>query len=277
MTSLILCADDYAKSAAIDAGILALIEQGRLTAASCLTLSQRWPLAAAGITNDIREKADIGLHLDFTEFASPERHALAGLIARTFARSLSVESICTTINAQLNHFEDALGTPPDYIDGHQHVHQLPQIRHELVAILAHRYTGKFPWIRIAKPPPASGFKSTLIALLGAKSLTRAVDKAGLAYSGNLLGIYGFNLDAQQYRAKLSGWLTMAHKLQPKACALMCHPALAVDANQSVEQDPIYRSRLIEYQVLSSPDFATLLNQHGIKLVRGSQQLFARGG
>src|SRR5437867_7212260 len=128
MTPLIISADDYAQSAAIDAGILALIQQQRLTATSCLTLSPRWAEAAKLITGEIRSKADIGLHLDFTQYEQPLRNSLPKLIVRTMARSLPRKAICASIETQLNHFEDALGTAPDYIDGHQHVHQLPQIR-----------------------------------------------------------------------------------------------------------------------------------------------------
>ncbi|MDP3303450.1 MAG: ChbG/HpnK family deacetylase, partial [Methylotenera sp.] len=46
MKSLIVCADDYAQSPAIDAGIIQLIQQNRISAASCMVLSPRWAEAA---------------------------------------------------------------------------------------------------------------------------------------------------------------------------------------------------------------------------------------
>ncbi len=47
---IIISADDFAQSAAIDTAIVALIQQKRLSATSCLTLSPRWPEAAKLIT-----------------------------------------------------------------------------------------------------------------------------------------------------------------------------------------------------------------------------------
>ena len=39
---LILCADDFGQSEAIDLAIIDLIKKDRLSAASCMTLSPRW-------------------------------------------------------------------------------------------------------------------------------------------------------------------------------------------------------------------------------------------
>ena len=269
MTPLIISADDYAQSPAIDAGILALIQQQRLTATSCLTLSPRWAEAAKLITSEIRSKADIGLHLDFTQYEQPLRSSLPKLIVRTIARSLPRKAVRESIETQLNHFEDALGTPPDYIDGHQHVHQLPQIRDELLNIVARRYAAKLPWIRIAQPPLQDGFKAMIIRMLGAGRLRRGALKAGLRHNGALLGIYGFNGDIVDYQHRLAAWL---HHAQSDAsdviCAFMCHPALEVPSSNSELDDPIYRARLREYQIFSSDEFQALLAQYGIQPVRG---------
>ena len=86
MKSLIICADDFALSPAIDEGIIQLIQQNRLSAASCMVLSPRWTEAAKLIELEIRSKADIGLHLDFTEFGNAYAHPV--LIARSLLRSL---------------------------------------------------------------------------------------------------------------------------------------------------------------------------------------------
>jgi predicted glycoside hydrolase/deacetylase ChbG (UPF0249 family) len=275
MTPLIISADDYAQSPAIDAGILALIQQQRLTATSCLTLSPRWAEAAKLITGEIRSKADIGLHLDFTQYEQPLRSSLSKLIARTIARSLPRNAIRESIETQLSCFEDALGTAPDYIDGHQHVHQLPQIRDELLDIVARRYAAKLPWIRIAQPPLQDGFKARIISMLGAGRLRYGALKSGLRHSGTLLGVYGFNGDIVDYQHRLTAWL---HHAQSDigdgansghvVSALMCHPALEVPSSNSELDDPIYRARLREYQIFASDEFQTLLAQYGIQPVRG---------
>ncbi|MGZ8252383.1 MAG: ChbG/HpnK family deacetylase, partial [Methylophilaceae bacterium] len=114
MKPIIVCADDFAQSAGIDAAIIALIQQGRLSATSCMTLSPRWPAAATLISEEIRHQADIGLHLDFTQYAQPLKHSLPMLIARAVSHSLPAKKIYTSINSQLDNFENALGTAPDY-------------------------------------------------------------------------------------------------------------------------------------------------------------------
>lgn len=275
MTPLIISADDYAQSPAIDAGILALIQQQRLTATSCLTLSPRWVEAAKLITGEVRSKTDIGLHLDFTQYEQPLRNSLTKLIARTIVRSLPRNAIRVSIETQLNRFEDALGTAPDYIDGHQHVHQLPQIRDELLDILARRYAARLPWIRIAQPPLQDGFKAMVIRALGAGRLRCSALKAGLRYSGTLLGVYGFSGDAADYHRRLAAWLHHAQSDEGDRAnsgnvisALMCHPALGIPSSNSEFDDPIYRARLREYQILASDEFQALLAQYDIQPARG---------
>lgn len=269
MTPLIISADDYAQSPAIDAGILALIQQQRLTATSCLTLSPRWAEAAKLITGEIRSKADIGLHLDFTQYEQPLRNSLAKLIARTVGHSLPRKAIRESIETQLSRFEDALGTAPDYIDGHQHVHQLPQIRDELLEIVARRYAAKLPWIRIAQPPLQDGFKAVIIRMLGADRLKNGALKAGVRHSGTLLGVYGFSGDVADYNQKLGAWLHHAQSSSGDVIsALMCHPALAIPSSNSKLDDPIYEARLREYQIFAGEEFKALLTQYGIQPVRG---------
>jgi len=270
MTPLIISADDYAYSDSIDHGILALIRQRRLTATSCLVMSPRWPQAAKRLDSEIRNHADIGLHLDFTEFGETARYRLPVLIARAVSRSLSKDAVRASIKMQLDHFEDATGTAPDYIDGHQHVHQLPLIRDELLDILHQRYSDRLPWIRIANPPWRDGFKAGIIGLLGASALANNTRKTGVRHSKTLLGVYAFNLDAVSYREKLISWFDAARSdAGDGGCVLMCHPAMAPDSAPDQINDPIHAARLHEYQVFSSADFADLLKQHDIQLGRGS--------
>jgi predicted glycoside hydrolase/deacetylase ChbG (UPF0249 family) len=276
MTPLIISADDYAQSAGIDAGILALVAQDRLTAFSCLTLSPRWPLAAELISAEVRSKADIGLHLDFTQYAQPARQALPILIARSLCHSLSTKILHSSISKQLDHFEDALGTPPDYIDGHQHVHQLPQIRDTLLNIVTHRYAGKLPWLRISQPPGKT-LKALILNMLGAHQLRQGAQTMGLRHSDRLLGVYGFDGKALDYRHKLTGWLNCARQGNSGVYALMCHPALAGVAADDAAEDPISGARLQEYQILASPEFLSILIEYGIQPVRGDALNTERSG
>lgn len=266
MNAIIVSADDYAQSAAIDAGILALIRAGRISAASCLTLCPRWPEAAQLLTADIRQRADIGLHLDFSQYAH-FRYRLPVLMLRSFARSLSARKINASIHAQLDSFEASLGTPPDYVDGHQHVHQLPQIRDALLEILLKRYSGELPWLRIARPPLQDSIKGRIIAALGAQQLADKAQAAGLRCSAQLLGVYGFDLDTKNYRHKLQAWLAQA-QASANVAVLMCHPAVSSASDHAPADDPIYAARLQEFAVMASDGYPQLLASHGLRLGRG---------
>jgi predicted glycoside hydrolase/deacetylase ChbG (UPF0249 family) len=263
---LVISADDYAYHEAVDAGILGLIRQGRLTATSCMVMSPRWSEAAQAITSDIREKADIGLHLDFTEFGEPVRHPLSGLILRTFVHGLSTSAIRQNIHLQLNRFEQALGTRPDYIDGHQHVHQLPQIRGALLEIIRERYGQHGPWLRISSPPPADGLKGRIIRGLGAQALRRRAIRQGLKCSSLLLGVYDFNDHTMPYLNRLRICLQQAQDASGMP-VLMCHPALPDSAAPA--GDPIARARGAEFSALASHEFEALLNEYAIKPLRGT--------
>jgi len=257
---LILCADDYAQSTGIDEAIIQLIKQNRLSATSCMTLSPRWREAAKRITPSIRKQAAIGLHLDFTHFGNAYSHP--ELIALSYARLLSRSYISEQIHQQLNLFESALGSAPDYVDGHQHVHQLPQIRDALIDILVKRYKGKLPWLRIARPPVNEGVKGLIIRALGANALQKKAQQAGFDYSDCLLGVYGFHGNSESYKHQLGTWLEDNTNKGDKVAVLMCHPSAA-----SADHDAIYQARLAEFEVLNTDCFDALLKAHQIKLVK----------
>lgn len=269
MTPLIIAADDYAQSAAIDQGILALVARSRLTAFSCLVLSPRWPAAARQITPEVRSKADIGLHLDFTQYAQNAPAALPWLIVKSTLRSLSHKAVRAAIMTQCNRFEDALGTMPDYVDGHQHVHQLPQIREALIDVLTQRYQHRLPWLRIARPPAASGFKAAIIGALGSSALAQLARQNGIRHTSALLGVYDFKGNTSEYGVRLAGWLEQASRSKP-CCALMCHPAMEIGVSADDLQDPIHAARLNEYRIFANDRFPSLMATYAVEPARGDQ-------
>lgn len=266
MKKIIMSADDFAQSADIDLGILQLINMGRLSATSCLTLSPRWQAAAKTITPEIRKQADIGLHVDFTQYPQALRNGLSKLIIKTYCRTLPYVDIVQSIHHQLDSFEQALGTAPDYIDGHQHVHQLPQIREALVEVLTQRYSGQLPWLRVSMPLRQDGLKARVIGALGAKALEKLALAANIRHTQCLLGVYDFNITQQDYEKKLNTWFSLN---AVGTTAFMCHPATSHAENGRQAADPIYSARLSEYQVFSADSFMRMLEQHQIKLVRGT--------
>jgi len=259
---LIICADDFAQSPEIDMAIVRLIENNRLTATSCMVNSPHWASSAKLLTAEIRQRAHIGLHLDFTQFGYRYPHYLLTLLS--LVRCLPRLAIQESIEHQLNQFEAELGTKPDYVDGHQHVHQLPQIREILLSVLKRRYDKHLPWIRVARPHMASGIKGWIIKMLGANALELEAKRLGFRSSNALLGVYNFSGSTQDYKKRLVDWALQAQQ-GVGTSVLMCHPAVKLQVDSSEISDPIYPARLNEFSVLNSESFNAIFNE--VKIVR----------
>jgi len=262
---LIVCADDYALSAPTSAAILELARPGRITATSAMVLSPLWPRAAAE-ARDVAPYIDMGLHLDWTsEFAIAGGHgrSLPILMLATSLRRLRPHDAEAVIERQLDAFERHMQAMPDHVDGHQHVHQFPQIRDALIKVLERRYAGKRkPWLRIARPPAQlAQLKPRVIALMGADTLQHLCDAAGFAHSNHLIGIYDFTGGERRYLALLDGWLRAA----AEGDVLMCHPGHGEDAGAELAA-----ARGWEQKTLDSESFPQLLQRAGIVLQRGSR-------
>lgn len=270
---LAICADDYGLHAGIDEAVLSLLERGRLNAVSCQVGGPAWRAdapALADVAGRCRQAPDLGLHLDLTE--APQhpalRRRLPQLQLAALMHRLDGAALRDEIEAQLDAFESALGRPPAYVDGHQHVHQLPLVREALLAVLARRYPAQRPWLRRTRRParlPDEAelplFKPWLIERLGDAALARLAQAAGHGLNGHLLGVYGFDCDAAGYRRRLLAWLGVA----VDGDLLMCHPGVT-DAG-----DVIAAARAAEWTVFDDDGFDELLALAGVELRSLSRQ------
>lgn len=265
--SIAVCIDDVGLHAGVNRAALALAEAGRVSALACMSTAPAWREAAAALRTCDAGRLDIGLHLNLSEpFAATHwQRPLARLILQAYAGALPREALRAELRLQLDAFEAALGRAPDFVDGHQHVHQLPGVREPLLAELARRYPGQRPWLRDTRPPAGDGghaFKPRLIAALGARRLAALATAAGHACNRGLVGVYGFEGGAGDYAARLAAWLD-ALRAGPPGGLLMCHPG----AGEAPASDPIAAARRVEYQVLGGPVFAGLLAERGLRVGR----------
>lgn len=263
-----VCADDYGLNAAVDEAALALAAQGRISAIGCMTRMPQWKLAAPAL-QDVAAQTDVGLHLDLTQAPGTGiRYRLGALIAMAHVGMLRMAPLRSEIRAQLDAFEDALGGPPDFVDGHQHVHQLPGVRDALLEELMHRYAFQRPWLRNTQPPrqrsaacrmfSADARKHRLIAQLGAGKFLDLALVCGFRTNRHLLGVYGFDGSLSGYEARLACWCNEAGADD----LLMCHPASA-----ALSSDPIGKARITEYAVLRSSRFGELLDEFRLHIAR----------
>lgn len=258
-----ICADDFGMNHGIDDGILELSGMGRLSAVSCLG---QGPTLMANAKALKSLPVDIGLHLNFSEPIgdNPQQRPLPRLIVECYLRRLQKAALVAGIETQLDAFEQAFGCAPDFIDGHQHVHQLPVIRDGLVDVINRRYPGRPLWLRSTSPcpvPASCRLKARIIAALGAGAMQQLAQGNGIRMNRRLLGVYDFRAGPELYREYLAAWFREARD----GDLLMCHPAKTAGTD-----DVIGPQRCREFAVFSDMTFQDLLDGESVLVSRFSQ-------
>lgn len=255
---LLINADDFAQSEAIDAAIINLANRKIISSTSALVLSPRWPQSAKLLAN---LPIQVGLHLDLTsDFTKPFdcHYQLPKLIFLAYSRQLNIQALQKAIELQWNAFVNALGRPPDFIDGHQHIHQLPMVRDALFSIIVKKSWGLQPknWLRSCHTRHYRGLKASIISLLGAQSFRQKAQQLAINTNSDFAGAYHFDANAN-LKEIWANWLSNLHGQNP---VIMCH--VATDAELEAadnNSDTIYNARVNEYKWLMSDDFIALLH------------------
>jgi chitin disaccharide deacetylase len=120
---LVVNADDFGRSRAVNAGVIAAHESGIVTSASLMV---RWPAAAAAAEYArARQTLSVGLHLDLGEWrwAFGEWQPVYEVVPLEDAGAVEEELLL-----QLTRFVDLLGAAPTHLDSHQHVHRQEPVR-----------------------------------------------------------------------------------------------------------------------------------------------------
>jgi len=258
---IVVCADDFGMNPAVNAGILSLAGMGRVNAASCLAQGPAFKSDAPALA---QSGLQLGLHLNFTEpmGQSGLYLPLHRVIIQAYLRRLDAAQVRRQILRQLDSFETVLGRSPDFVDGHQHIHQLPQIREILVRELASRYSERRPWLRFTRTGSQSGvtvplrLKAQVIQWLGSRRLARLAQRHGFSLNPGFLGVYDFRGGHLLYRRLLRLWLRGA----AEGDVLMCHPAAYSDAS-----DALGAQRRAEFEVLASDQTGRWLEKYGVAL------------
>jgi predicted glycoside hydrolase/deacetylase ChbG (UPF0249 family) len=268
---VVVCADDYALNAPVSQGIVALTVLGRLSATSVMSLSPRWVEDAAAL-RDVRDRLDVGVHLDWTsEFAKAAGHGagLNAVMARAAVRGYTQHALRDQMHRQFDAFETHWQAVPDHVDGHQHVQQFPCFKEALAEVLSARYGSLAikPWVRISRVAQ-SGLKARIISLMGASGLQQWTQEVEWPAIGPLLGAYDFDGSIEDYAKAMQGWLSGLSPVTPSV--LMCHPAVSAQAD-----DAIGPARKREFAYLASHDFVQHLMDASVQLVRGSAKPMAQ--
>jgi len=268
-----LCADDYGISRTVNAAIRELIAHRRLNATSVMTAAPHFDAeeaAALDALNSGVTRAAIGLHVTLTgpfkplsEGFKPLGHGhflpLNKMMRAAVTRRLNSERLTIEVATQVEAFVMAFGRPPDFIDGHQHVHLFPQVRDAVLKVA--REAAPDAWIRQCGRPRAAGRrKSRKELVLDVLSLgfRRKARRRGVAVNPAFAGAYDFR-DEPDFAKVFPRFLAGL----PDGGLIMCHPGF-VDTELR-RLDPLTDQREREFAYFNSDEFSRALAAYGAVL------------
>lgn len=249
--TIILCADDYGLNEVISQGICQLLARQRLSLTSCLVNQPDLENYAQGLLQ-VATRDQIGLHINLTEgefVAVPGKHlfSLKELLWKTHLAKMDVALLRKEMNAQLDRFCQAFGQLPAFIDGHQHIQQLPQLRQLILELYQQRLSGSAVRVRCSFPVVHAGhyrLKARILNALGGRAFKKLLLKQAIPHYPCFSGVYNFS-ETSDYRSLFQSWLREA----PDMTLIMCHPAL-----ENSPHDPIAKSRWQEFCYFNSEFF-----------------------
>lgn len=257
---VILCADDFGQDPHISEAILSLAHNYRLSAISCMTTTKNWQECGSDL-KALRTSIDIGLHFNLTHGPGDKFHSLRYWLSRSIIRQIDRLAIKKQIHEQLDSFMDIIGHPPDFIDGHQHVHAFPVIRDVLIQVIQERFPKRRPYVRAISPLLESpeGKVKALVTKMVSFRFSEALDAAGIRHNPQFGGMYSLD-ESTPYPQCMAQWLRGAMP----GTLLMCHPGLEP---KHTTDDPHPGARIHEYQYLSSEAFLEDCLRAGVELAR----------
>jgi predicted glycoside hydrolase/deacetylase ChbG (UPF0249 family) len=269
-----LCADDYGIAPGVNAAIRDLVARGRLNATSVMVVPPSFSRAEADALAALNSEAlrvAIGLHLTLTAPLAPLTPAyrplfvgrflpLRTMLALSVRGQLDTAALAHEIEAQFGAFRSAFGRPPDFVDGHQHVHLFPQVRD--VVLAAVREFAPAAWVRqggssLALHRRLVDPKGLLIDWLSRAFRARAA-RIGIATNPAFAGTYSYRENAD-FERLFPGFL----KGLPEGGLIMCHPG-TVDAELE-RLDPLTTLREREYAYFRGDRFPEDLKAQGLTL------------
>lgn len=269
-----LCADDYGIAPGVNAAIRDLVLRGRLNATSVMVVApgfNRSEAIALTMLNAGSRRVAIGLHLTLTAPFRPSTPAFAPLsdgaflpleplMKAAYLRRLDADLIAAEVRAQVAAFAAAFGRPPDFIDGHRHVHLLPNVREAVLS--AAKDLAPAAWVRqCAGTAPLlqrlSDPKGLLIDWMS-RGFRRRAQALGVTTNPTFAGTYTYRDDAD--------FATLFPRfLAPMSDGglIMCHPGRVDPELERV--DPLTTLREREYDYFLSEAFPRDLAADGIAL------------
>ena len=265
---LIVNADDFGASAAVNAGVARGHTDGIITSASLMA-------GGAGFDGALRlldglPTLGVGVHLTLVggapvlnQAAAPTLIDDAGRLPRSaaqFARryfggKILLKDVRAELAAQMARVRDA-GVRITHIDSHQHLHNFPGAADIALALAKEFGVGAGRSSRVALSPIRRGWLGRqLILRLCAEAFAAKAGRAGWKLPDGLLGQeWAGALDAGRLVRLISG-------MKEGTWELLCHPAAAPDAGAPPGYD-----RVGELAALTAPEVRAALEERGVRLI-----------
>ena len=182
---ILLTADDFGRSAEVNAAIIRWARAGALTQAS-LMVNEPGAEAAIALAKEV-PSLRIGLHLTLCDGrasdggALPATPAVAGLQFAFWPAAR--ERMRKEVRAQFRRFAE-LGLSPTYWDGHTHLHLHPSVM--AVALPLAEHYG-FRATRLVREPGRPGLLPWIFQKLSQRAVPR-LDAAGIRYTDAVFGL-----------------------------------------------------------------------------------------
>lgn len=260
---IVLCADDYGYAPGVSRAIRELLARERLSATSCMVAFPEFETDGP-LLKPFLPRADIGLHFTLTL-----DRTIASVAWEAHVHPPSLARIVTELERQVAKFTDVIGRPPDYIDGHQHVHVLPVIRDAVVQV-AKRIGA---WVRNTADPIGRAmvhrpglFESIYLARASRRLLALA-HTARVPTNRGFRGVRTF-----REKAPFRDLFRRMIRNVGDGGLVMCHPGY--DDSVLAERDPVQTMREDELRYLAGPDFPRDLAEEGVVLSRLAEALHA---
>ena len=269
---LIVNADDFGLSEAVNEGIVEAHQRGIVTSTSLIASGAAFEHAVA-LARAIGT-IDVGVHLTLTEEEPLSNRSdiptlldgdrfhphTTSFVKRYFAGRISLEEVERELDAQIARVI-ASGLRVSHLDGHQHVHMVPGIRQ-----VAGRLAGKYgiPAIRFPKEAPKGymfvegGSAGRLLQLFALNAFCAAADIGGARRPDHFVGFF------------YGGRLTKPHLMRvletlpgEGTCELMCHPGRQYGRSARAHWQYRWQDELA---ALTDKDVGEWLQSRGIELV-----------
>lgn len=272
-----LCADDYGMAPGINDAIRQLIANRRINATSVMTAAAhlgRGEAEALIKLNAGEKHAALGLHVTLTAPFKPLTKDFAPLRAGHFlphkdmmraamTRRLKPKLLAEEIAAQVRAFEKTFGRLPDFLDGHQHVQLLPQVRDAFLKVTAEM--APRAWVRQggrAHAGRALHDRKGMVLDILSLGFRRKAHRYGLATNPAFAGAYIFSA-----KANFAKTFPRFLKGLPDGGLIMCHPGFVDEALKSL--DSLTTLREHEFAFFNSDAYLDVMAEHGVALASPS--------